>query len=124
MIVDFDQRLTCDDMRHVLHDFFLNSSHTETQKLWDVLTALRGPDAPSEGSGVVGDTYDNRRKRKYETTEIIRERAFFGAMGGAARYHKGYSIVLHKATSGDHFSRHAAEAAIILGLKIIIKGTK
>jgi len=89
-------------------------------KLWDLLCGLRGPDSPSErgdmGEGERQVAYSGRRKRKYDTVEVIREKAFFGALGGSARHHASTHITLPPEEERDHFDRHMERAAEVLGI--------
>jgi hypothetical protein len=96
----------------------------QDKALWDVLTALRGPDFPSEigdGSGVKNAAaYDQRRKRKYATTEIIRAKS--GLHGGAARFHAGDHVTVPPFAKQDHFDRHVVKAAQALGITVKVEG--
>lgn len=89
--------------------------------LWDIITALRGPDSPSEigssGGPVWNALYEARRARKYKTTEIIR--AVAGLHGGAARYHMGDHVIVPTGPNQDHFDKHVVKAANALGIKVI-----
>lgn len=93
----------------------------QDKALWDVLTALRGPDSPSEigdGLGVKNAAlYDQRRKRKYQTTEIIRAKS--GLHGGAARFHAGNQVKVPPTEKWDHFDRHVVKAAKALGIEVV-----
>jgi hypothetical protein len=57
---------TFKDAQKYLRAFFKNASNTDVRALWDVLSALRGPDEPT-----------NDEKFKDATTAVIRE-AFLG----------------------------------------------
>lgn len=89
---------------------------------WDLITALRGPDYPSErpnmSAGESAEAYAARRKRKYASTEVIRAKAFYGVIGGAARSHDGDHITLPPQDQWDHFDKHMARAAGVLGLEV------
>jgi hypothetical protein len=88
-------------------------------RLWDLLTALRGPDSPSEPINRHDEqAYRKRRERKYSSTEVIRQAAFFGVVGGAARYHAGTSVQVRHREQQDHFDRHVIKAASVLGLAV------
>jgi hypothetical protein len=88
------------------------SSKPEQHKLWDVLTALRGPDSP-----------ENRNSVKSATTEVIRLHAFPNAAAYNALY-GDFSAdselrVERRAkmpSVGGHFYGHAKEAFKALGL--------
>jgi hypothetical protein len=87
-------------------------SKPEQHKLWDVLTALRGPDSP-----------ENRNSVKSATTEVIRLHAFPNAAAYNALY-GDFSAdselrVERRAkmpSVGGHFYGHAKEAFKALGL--------
>lgn len=92
-----------------------------TGKLWDVLTASRGPDSPSE-RGDMPDAehkkaYRARRARKYKTVEVIRQRAFGSAAAGS-RMHDDDKVYVPRQEKQDHFDRHVVRAANALGLKV------
>lgn len=91
------------------------------KELWDIITASRGPDAPSERGDMSGEestkAYAARRARKYKTVEVIRAKAFPGV--GGARYHDDDHVILPKdRRQWDHFDGHVAKAAHALGLKV------
>lgn len=95
-------------------------------RLWDLMCGLRGPDSPSE-RGDMSETesaraYKGRRARKFKTVEIIREKAFFGVIGGCARHHEDDHILLPPDKERDHFDRHMERAAVVLGLKVEVEG--
>lgn len=116
---------TFDEMRKEIGAFLQTN---EGAKLWDVMCALRGPDTPSErpdmGSKESSAAYAGRRKRKHSSTELIRERAFFGVIGGCARHHDGDTITLPPSIQWDHFDKHMARAAEVLGLKVMTRQTE
>ena len=93
--------------------------------LWDIMCALRGPDSPSETPSMSPQqralAYNARRKRKFNTVEVIREKAFFGVVGGCARHHEGDTILLPPTIGWDHFDGHMQKAANVLGLKVVIE---
>src|SRR3990167_6500200 len=82
-------QLSLDDWRRFMAAFLRYNPHAG--EAWDVLTCLRGPDSPSERPDMTANesavAYTGRRKRKYNTVEVIRAAAFFGTCGGCARYH-------------------------------------
>ena len=94
------------------------------QALWDLLCGLRGPDTPSEREDMDYTqrtrAYTGRRERKYKTAEVIREKAFFGQVGGGARHHDADHIILPPASEWDHFDTHMQRAADVLGLKVVM----
>lgn len=99
------------------------------QALWSVLTALRGPDTPSERPDQPPEErarqYDLRRARKRDTVEVIRGHALQGASRGARTRTDTDTVVLPPAGQWDHFDRHVEAAARVLGLKVHInKGQK
>ena len=113
-------QMSLDDWRRFMSAFLTCNPHSG--EAWDILTCLRGPDAPSErpdmASKEAAEAYAGRRKRKYDTVEVIRHAAFFGASGGCARHHKGDVVKLPPRQQWDHFDKHVARAANALGLKV------
>lgn len=111
--------LSFDEQRAVI-GFFLKSG--SGSQLWDLLTGLRGPDSPSERPNMSHEeqaaAYKGRRARKYNTVEIIREAAFFGVVGGAARYHEDTKVTVPPSKEWDHFDKHVARAAQTIGLGV------
>jgi hypothetical protein len=98
--------------RHMLDriDQFLAQHAYDTQgrKLWDVLSATRGPDMP--GSFGVKDA----------TTVHVRRKAFpltaeKGPDIGAS--FTTYDVVRKPKSSSDHFNRHIEDAYLALGIK-------
>lgn len=94
--------------------------------LWDVVTCLRGPDSPSEKDTMdktdYQAAYKARRKRKHDTVEVIRGMSV--GQVGAARTRAGSSITLPPSAEWDHYDKHCARAAKVLGLDVHIKGEK
>jgi hypothetical protein len=93
------------------------------QALWHILTALRGPDSPSERQDQSPATharlYEARRERKRRTGEVIRGVTFPGV--GAARFRTDIDFVtVPPASHQDHYDRHVVKAAHALGLGIVI----
>ena len=90
---------------------------------WDVMTTLRGPDAPSERSDQSASEnardYRGRLDRKFQTVEVIRAVAFHGVVGGCAKSHKDDKVILP--STDDHFNRHVRRAAGRLGLKVEVE---
>lgn len=117
--------LTCNDMRKVCQEFFNTADGSERAKFWDVITALRGPDSPSERPNMTPEesskAYQGRRERKYKTVEVIRSKAFYGACGGSARRRDGESVLLPPTECWEHFDKHVAKAAAVLGLKVEVE---
>lgn len=113
------KNLTFDEQRIAI-GIFLKSSHGA--RLWNLITALRGPDSPSEKPNMSFDeqqqAYKARRKRKYNTVEVIRDAAFFGVIGGAARSHKDTKVTIPNSKEWDHFDRHVFKAAQAIGLNV------
>lgn len=113
------KNLSFDEQRVVI-GHFLKSQHGA--RLWNLLTCLRGPDSPSEKPNMSYDkkkvTYAGRRKRKYNTVEVIRDKAFFGVIGGSARSHEADLVTIPPSSEWDHFDRHVAKAADAIGLKV------
>lgn len=117
--MDTTERLDFDQMVKILHHFLLHNN--DGQRLWDVLTALRGPDHPSEthqmGPMEASIAYSLRRKRKRFTTEVIRGLTFPGV--GAARYRTDVKeVYLPTYNEWDHFDKHISKAAHSLGLTV------
>jgi hypothetical protein len=94
--------------------FILNGNPGEVKDFWDVMSAIRGPDGPSD--------IQKREARKFLTVQVIRGVAFHGAVGGnAAHRTDSRSVSLPCREDGmvwDHFDAHVAKAAIALGLTI------
>lgn len=91
--------------------------------LWDVMAVVRGPDAPSERPDMerkaAEDAYRGRRERKRRTGEVLRGAMFFGAHGGCARTRTDITYVtLPPRDEWDHYDKHVARAADILGLEV------
>lgn len=112
---------TFDEMRELNRRFLQAASVVEKQKYWDVVTALRGPDLPSESTEMTSEqttiAYQARRKRKAQGVEVIRFHAFGGQTGGAARYRtdRAYIVVPEFL---DHHDHHLIKAAKVLGLVV------
>jgi hypothetical protein len=106
------------EMLKTIHHFIQTQEGGD--ELWDILTALRGPDSPSERPDMNGDearqAYLGRRERKYRTVEVIRGVAMGQCSG--ARWHRDTKVVLPPAVKWDHFDKHVARAAAALGLTI------
>lgn len=109
------------EWRRFMSEFMLKNPNA--QSAWDVMGCVRGPDSPSERPDMdptdSSNAYAGRRKRKYNTVEIIREAMFFGSVGGCARYHRDSKITLPPKSQHDHFDRHAKAGAKAIGLEII-----
>lgn len=72
---------TCEEFLAVLRKFFDRRSpppgwpkRTEQQRVWDVLTALRGPDVDFSGIPYIADPKEFAREAKAAVTGIVRER--------------------------------------------------
>ena len=117
-------KMSLDDWRSFMAQFMTHN--TNASAAWDIMGCVRGPDAglgvlserPNMESSEHSAVYTKRRERKYDTVEIIRKAMFFGAMGGAARSHKGDTVTLPPSGAWDHFDKNVARAARALGLKI------
>ena len=113
--------LSFTEWRRFMSEFMLKNPNA--QSAWDVMGCVRGPDSPSERPDMSptesNAAYSRRRKRKYDTVEIIREAMFFGSIGGCARYHRDTKITLPPKSQHDHFDRHAKTAAKALGLDVV-----
>ena len=98
------------------------------EAIWTVMTAFRGPDSPSERPDQDAETrerqYRLRRDRKRDTVEVIRGKALNGVSRGARVRTDTDTVVLPPQKEWDHFDRHVASAASVLGLKIQIRGTE
>jgi len=117
-----DTTMTFDEMRKQIGEWLQSN---EGGRLWDLLTCLRGPDSPSELVNVHSPensaNYKLRRERKYDTVEVIRQKAFFGVVGGSARHHDQDYVVVNPPDEQDHFDRHVLKAACALGLEVRVK---
>jgi hypothetical protein len=89
-----------------------------------ILAAQRGPDSPSERGDMARADFDRaywgRRARKASSGEVIRSASFFGIGKVGARSRTGDSITLPPQEHWDHYDKHQAEAARILGIKVNI----
>ncbi len=91
-------------------------------QLWHIVTALRGPDSPSERPGDspsdFKSRYAGRVNRKMKTGAVIRAKAGFTNVGGA-RYKEADHVTLPKdKSSWDHYDKHINAAAVALGLRV------
>lgn len=88
-----------------------------------ILAAQRGPDSPSErpdmGSAEHSAAYWGRRARKASSGEVIRAASFFGLGRVGARARSGGSITLPLSQNWDHYDKHMASAAGVLGIKVV-----
>jgi hypothetical protein len=88
-----------------------------------ILAAQRGPDSPSERGDMSSVEHDRaywgRRARKSSSGEVIRSASFFGLGKVGARARRGDSIILPPRKIWDHYDKHQASAAAILGIKVI-----
>ena len=114
---------TCEEMRELNRRFFNEASSPETSLYWDIITALRGPDSPSERHEMTmkqqGLAYTARRKRKAQGVEVIRHHAFHGAMSGSARSRTDRCyVVIPPLAEQDHHDVHLQKAARALGLVV------
>lgn len=87
-----------------------------------ILAAQRGPDSPSERPDMSAvdhkKAYWGRRARKHSSGEIIRAASFFGIGQVGARSHRGDSITLPLSNKWDHYDKHMALAAQVLGIEV------
>jgi hypothetical protein len=95
-------------------------------RFWDLITCLRGPDTPSERPDMTSEernvAYSGRRRRKADTVEVIRAKAFGGVVGGSARYRTDRDFVLLPPEGEwDHFDKHVQRAANAIGIEVKIK---
>jgi hypothetical protein len=88
-----------------------------------ILAAQRGPDSPSERPDMGPAEYDRhywgRRARKRSSGEVIRSVSFFGLGRVGARSRTADSITLPPRNQWDHYDKHQASAAQILGIKVV-----
>lgn len=110
---------TCRQMLDLIDRFFVDPKSTrdsplfrEQTKLWNVLSALRGPD-------------DQNADLKSTTTEVIRTvafpktgKSFNGAVVCAKFAESGKPLELPE-DDGTHFANHIHAAAIALGLVVV-----
>lgn len=93
-----------------LRHAYLEMGSYETEKFWDILTALRGPD-------------DENTHVKRATTELIRA-AVFGRQAGALVYEvalidwldRPEDVEVRDKMQDSHFRVHAIKAFLALGL--------
>jgi hypothetical protein len=116
-------QLTFSQWRHFMAAVLQHSPHAHT--IWDVMACVRGPDTPSERPDMSpsehNSAYGGRRHRKRQTVEVLRHVMFHGTCGGQARHREGTSVTLPPANERDHFDRHVALGASILGLTVKTK---
>lgn len=95
------------------------------QSLAAILAAQRGPDSPSERDEMDGaafkKAYWGRRARKRSSGEVIRSVSFYGIGKVGARSRKAEEIVLPPHAKWDHYDKHMAQAAGVLGIKVVLK---
>jgi hypothetical protein len=88
-----------------------------------ILAAQRGPDSPSERGDMHREEYDRaywgRRARKKSSGEIIRTASFFGIGKVGARSRSGDAITLPPRSQWDHYDKHQASAAQVLGIEVV-----
>jgi hypothetical protein len=88
-----------------------------------ILAAQRGPDSPSERGDMSSADHDKaywgRRARKFSSGEIIRAASFFGLGRVGARSRTASSITLPPSDNWDHYDKHMAQAAGVLGIAVI-----
>jgi len=114
---------TLAEMRELTRRFLETANEQEQQDYWHLITALRGPDVPSETMGMTGEqkriAYEARRKRKAQGVEVIRFHAFGGVIGGSARFRTDRSyVVIPPHEEQDHHDVHLLKAARVLGLAV------
>lgn len=123
-VAEFASKASFDELRTFMGQVI--RYNPSSGKLWDLITCLRGPDSPSERPDMSAEesskAYAGRRERKFNTVEVIRQNAFFGVVGGAARHRAGDTVLLPPSSQRDHFDRHVARAASVLGLKVKVDG--
>lgn len=127
MILDFTKQISFNDMRQAVRLYFTYSSGSKS--FWDLITCMRGPDHPSERPDMIPEdaqiAYVARRARKRETVEVIRGKAFDGCVPGAARARTDINYVtLPPVRERDHFDRHVAETAALLGIEVRVKAAR
>jgi hypothetical protein len=98
-------------------------SGPQGSRLAAILAAQRGPDSPSERGDMDGEehkkAYWGRRARKASSGEVIRQASFFGIGQVGARSRSGSSITLPPSNEWDHYDKHQAQAAGVLGIQVI-----
>lgn len=112
---------TLDDIRRQIGKW-LSGPHGP--QLATILAAQRGPDAPSERDDMDRASYDKaywgRRARKASSGEAIRAASFFGIGKVGARSRKADFITLPPEAEWDHYDKHMAQAAKVIGLRVVI----
>ena len=113
--------ISFEEWREFMREFI--STNGASGAAWDVMTALRGPDTPTERSGMgsaeFSKAYAARVSRKFKTVEVIRAVAFYGSVGGCAKRHTDDKVVVP--AWDDHFNRHVRRAAARLGLNVEVE---
>lgn len=104
----------------------LMTTNPNASSMWDLMGCVRGPDTPSENPSMSPDdfnkAYKERRKRKYQTVEVIRSVLFYGAVGEGARSHEDTKVIVRPAKQRDHYDVHVLRAARALGLSVEEEG--
>ncbi|TFH63977.1 MAG: hypothetical protein E4G90_09035 [Gemmatimonadales bacterium] len=95
----------------------------ESSKLWDIVTAMRGPDSPSERPSDAPTTHRRkwaeRVERKMQTVAVIRGEVFGATSApGSARMTRRSYVRLPKEGEWDHYDKHVARAARALELEL------
>lgn len=121
MISEINSKMSLQDRLAILRELLRTDP---SGAFWDVVTALRGPDSPSEKPGMSQKEHDRaygaRRKRKFNTVEVIRERAV-GDTAPGARRHADDKVIVPPKEERDHFDQHVVRAAKRLGLRVEVE---
>lgn len=97
----------------------------EDKSLWDVLVGMRGPDAgtaeasserPCHDRATHDRLYAARVARKMRTVAVLRAAAFGDVPG--ARVRRADTVTLPPARDWDHFDKHVALTAGLLGVRV------
>lgn len=104
--MNFTKETTAKDILAMIDEWSLNASYPEKRNLWDILSALRGPDSDNE-------------ELKERTTTVIRSKAFSNFGKECAWFApRGVKIQMNGTEDQKHFIGHIKMAANALGIPV------
>lgn len=98
-------------------DLFLSEGNDDSRALWQVLTALRGPDEPRVGKN--GTTCVIRTRALPITHNRIMKGGDWHPIGATFADPAQTNVVLDAGTVGSHFLSHIKNAARVLGIPVV-----
>lgn len=110
------------EMLNKLDEFFAGAPKTEVQVIWDILSALRGPDS-MDIHNKAKSTSVIRRAAFPKTAAIADEKGWYG-IGGGAISKKGTLLDYDLYEERRHFKSHirsAVEALTQIGIVVPLK---